>query len=114
MRSRATDAALRDIQRHIALATAFAEDIGLEAFENDLRTVYAVVRCLEIISEASRHLPADLKTRHPEIVWTQIAGAGNLYRHDYEDVAARMVWNTGAFALPSLKLVIDEEIAQLS
>jgi uncharacterized protein with HEPN domain len=41
-----------------------------------------VTRCLEIISEASRRLPESLKARHPEIPWKQIAGAGNVYRHD--------------------------------
>jgi len=45
-------------------------------------------RCLEIISEASRRLPSSLKERHPSIDWKRMAGAGNVYRHDYEDVAA--------------------------
>src|SRR5215207_4329882 len=58
-----------------------------------MRTIYAVTRCLEIISEASRRLPEELKARHPSIAWKQMAGAGNVYRHDYEDVAARYVWD---------------------
>jgi uncharacterized protein with HEPN domain len=53
-----------------------------------------VTRCLEIISEASRRLPDDLKARHPAIAWKQMAAAGNIYRHDYEDVAASYVWVT--------------------
>jgi uncharacterized protein with HEPN domain len=64
------------------------------AFIDDPKTVYAVTRCLEIISEASRRLPDDPKTRHPTIAWKEMAGAGNVYRHDYEDVAARYVWKT--------------------
>jgi hypothetical protein len=51
----------------------------------DPRTVYAVTRCLEIISEGSRRLPDDLKARHPSIAWRDMAGAGNIYRRDYED-----------------------------
>jgi uncharacterized protein with HEPN domain len=65
--------------------------------------VYAVTRCLEIISEASRRLPDDLKARHPAIGWKQMAGAGNVYRHDYEDVAAEFVWETVQRALPPLR-----------
>jgi uncharacterized protein with HEPN domain len=35
-----------------------------------------------------------MKSRHPSIAWRDMAGAGNIYRHDYEDVAARHVWHT--------------------
>jgi uncharacterized protein with HEPN domain len=84
MRSSSADIALRDIQRHVTLAVSFVADAGPDEFRNDLRGVYAVTRCLEIISEASRLLPDDLKARHPDVAWKQIAGAGNIYRHDYE------------------------------
>ncbi|KWV47828.1 hypothetical protein AS156_19570 [Bradyrhizobium macuxiense] len=67
---------------------------------------------MEIISEASRRLPADLKARHPGIAWRQMAGAGNVYRHDYEDVAAQLVWDTVERALPPLRAVIEQEIAR--
>ena len=110
MPSEAALAALRDIQHHIAIATQFVQGLTLEMFQNDLRTVYAVTRCLEIISEASRRLPAELKERHPSIPWREMAGAGNVYRHEYEDVAAKLVWNTVQFALPPLRDVIDREI----
>ena len=49
---------------------------------------YAVTRRLEIISEASRRLPEDLKARHSSILWKEMAGAGNVYRHGYESVEA--------------------------
>jgi uncharacterized protein with HEPN domain len=79
---------------------------------DDTRTVYAVTRCLEIISEASRRLPDDLKARHPSIAWRQMAGAGNVYRHDYEDVAAQFVWDTVQRALPPLRAVVEPELAR--
>jgi uncharacterized protein with HEPN domain len=75
--------------------------------------LYAVTRCLEIISEASRRLSDGLKARHPGIAWKQMAGAGNIYRHDYEDVAARRVWYTVQIALPSLRAVIEQELERL-
>lgn len=62
-----TAAVLRDIERHIHLAREFAAGAEFEAFENDTRTVFAVIRCLEIVSEASRRLPDELKARHPSI-----------------------------------------------
>jgi uncharacterized protein with HEPN domain len=87
--------------------------LNVEAFVADLRTVYAVIRCLEVISEASRRLPDELKARHPSIPWKDIAGAGNIYRHDYEDVAGEQVRDTVQLALPPLQAGIAEEIANL-
>lgn len=103
---------LRDICYHIDLAEAFVAGLDAAGFCGDLRTVYAVTRCLEIISEASRRLPASLKGRHPSIAWKRMAGAGNVYRHDYEDVAATYVWDTVKFALPPLRAVVDAELAK--
>jgi uncharacterized protein with HEPN domain len=91
MPSNAEERSLRDILFHIDLATEFVAGFDRETFKSDLRTLYAVTRCLEIISEASRRLPDDLKARHPAIAWKQMAGAGNVYRHDYEDVAVQFV-----------------------
>lgn len=113
MPSKPADAALRDISYHIDLAAAFAAGFNLDAFKNDLKTVYAVTRCLEIISEASRRLPDEMKARHTGIAWKQMAGAGNVYRHDYEDVAVEFVWETVQRALPPLRTAVEQEIARL-
>ena len=110
MLSDKTIAALQDIALHIELANQFSAGFENETFRADLRTVYAVTRCLEIISEASRRLPDDLKARHPSIPWKDIAGAGNIYRHDYEDVAAQLVWATVHIDLPPLREVIEREL----
>jgi len=110
MPSKSVDTALRDILHHIDLAANFSAGFDRASFKHDLRTVYAVTRCLEIISEASRRLPDQLKAGHPAISWKQMAGAGNVYRHDYEDVAAEFVWETVMRALPPLRTVIEVEL----
>ncbi|WP_092035257.1 HepT-like ribonuclease domain-containing protein [Bradyrhizobium sp. OK095] len=106
------DGTLRDILHHIDLAAEFAGSLDRQTFAADLRTVYAVTRCLEVISEASRRLPDELKARHPTIAWRQMAAAGNVYRHNYEDVAAHLVWETVQQALPPLRAVIEDEVAR--
>ena len=110
MPSKPADTALRDILHHIDLAAKFSAGFDRASFKYDIKTVYAVTRCLEIISEASRRLPDDLKGRHPAIGWKQIAGAGNIYPHDYEDVAPEFVWETVEQALPPLRAVIEVEL----
>jgi uncharacterized protein with HEPN domain len=104
---------LRDIERHINLAAQFVSGLEYETFRDDTRTIYAVTRCLEIISEASRRLPEEMKARYPSIPWKDIAGAGNIYRHDYEDVAAKLVWDTVQLALPQLQAVVTSEIERI-
>lgn len=78
-------------------------------FLQDQRTQYAVTRCLEIVSEATRRLPPDLKARHTEVPWDRIAGAGNVFRHDYEDVLPRLLWNTIAQHLDQLENAVRRE-----
>jgi uncharacterized protein with HEPN domain len=104
---------LNDMRHHVAMAERFVAGMNYVAFEDDDRTVYAVIRCLEIISEASRRLPDELKARHPSIEWREMAAAGNIYRHDYEDVAARRVWQTITVSLAPLRTVIEQELAAL-
>jgi uncharacterized protein with HEPN domain len=82
-------------------------------FCEDQRTIYAVTRCFEIISEPSRRLPKSLKARHPTIPWTDIAGAGNVYRHSYEDIVERILWQTLQHALEPLKTVVEDELRLL-
>lgn len=112
--SRNGAAALNDIAHHIALVKTFIGEMTYQQFSADLRTIYASVRCLEIISEASRRLPSDLKARHPLIDWKNMAASGNVYRHDYEDVEAQFGWTTVADSLPPLQRAIEAEIARLS
>jgi uncharacterized protein with HEPN domain len=96
------------------LAANFVVGLDRETFKTDLRAFYAVTRCLEIISEASRRLPNELKARHPTISWKQMADAGNVYRQHYEDVVAQLVWDTVQQSLPPLKVVVEAEIRRLS
>ena len=102
--------ALRDILRQIDPAQNFAQGQDRDAFSANIMRVYAVTRCLEIISEASRRLSEGLKARHPGIAWREMAGAGNVYRHDYQDVAPPRVWDTVQFALPPLRAAIEQEL----
>jgi uncharacterized protein with HEPN domain len=106
--------ALGDMLHHIDLAERFAGGGSFEGFLQDLMPLYAVIRCLEIISEASRRLSEELKARHPHIPWREMAAAGNVYRHDYEEVLPRRVWKTLQDELPRLRIVIQQELNEQS
>jgi uncharacterized protein with HEPN domain len=105
---------LNDIRSHIDLVQGFVAGLDSETFRADMLRFLAVTRCLEIISEASRRLPDDLKERHPAILWREMAGAGNIYRHEYEDVAPIDIWTTVQDHLPALRAVVENELAALA
>ena len=65
-----------------------------------------------IISEASRHLSAELKTRHPEIPWAKVAGIGSVLRHDYERIAPDVIWKLVTIDLPILDAACQDELAR--
>lgn len=79
---------LFDILENINAAREFVSQLSFEQFLSSRQTIYAVIRALEIISEASRHIPDAIKSRHPDIPWLQIKAAGNIYRHGYEEVSS--------------------------
>jgi uncharacterized protein with HEPN domain len=61
-----------------------------------------VERGLEIISEASRHLPETVKAAHPEIPWVKVAGIGNVLRHSYDRIAPDILWKVAQNDLSTL------------
>lgn len=91
---------LLDIRDNIDAARGFVQDMTFETFLADQRTVYAVVRALEIISEASRHVPEEVKIRYATVPWREIAAAGNIYRHVYGVVDPGDIWKTVRDDLP--------------
>ena len=110
MHSSSTERWLIDIRHNIVLAQSFIEGVSYEAFCESQLVFYGLTRCLEIVSEASRRLPEDLKSRHANIPWAEMAGAGNVYRHDYEDVQHRLVWGTAKTRLPELLATVEWEL----
>jgi len=91
----------------------FVAGLDAQDFGSDRRTVYAVIRALEIISEATRRLPDDIRQRHPEIDWSAIAAAGNVFRHEYETVDSALIWHTVKHGLGTLRDAAAEEFRRL-
>lgn len=102
---------LIDIRDNALLAQSFVAGKTLDEFKNDQKLFYAVTRCLEIISEASRKIDEEMRQRHPELPWRDIATAGNIYRHVYRDVTAEEVWATVTTDLDPLLTAVEAELA---
>ena len=103
--------ALLDMLENATAAREFTDGLSFEAFAADRRTFYAGIRCLEIISEASRRVDTATMARHPEVPWREMADAGNVYRHRYDNISARLVWRTVLDRLPDVIAVCQAELS---
>ena len=77
-----------------------------EAFEADQLTQDAVVRQLEVIGEATKRVSKELRSKNPDIPWSDMAGMRDVLIHDYIDVDLGVVWKTASEDVPNLKALI--------
>jgi uncharacterized protein with HEPN domain len=94
-------AAIRKIER-------YTEGTDQARFQQDEKTVDAVVRNLEVIGEAARRIPVEFTSRHADLPWKQIAGLRNRIVHDYIGLDLEIIWQVIRHDLPRLKVQLDE------
>ena len=91
--TRTLDARLQDILDAIEGIRQTLTGQDFESFAATWHLQKATERGLEIISEASRHIPSEIKATVADVPWAEIAGIGNVLRHDYQRVEALIIWN---------------------
>ncbi len=111
---RAVDHTLRDILDTIARVETKIAGKQFEEFQADWEFRFAVQRAIEIVSEATRRLPEELKSTRPEIRWRSVAAIGNILRHEYHTISDRVVWNAVHEDFPPLKAAIEAITASLT
>ena len=93
--------AIEKIERYIAA-------LSFEQFERNDMVIDAVVRNLEIIGEAARNIPPDLRNKYPAVHWTRVVGFRNIVIHEYFDVDLEIVWIIATQRLAELKTVLQQ------
>lgn len=101
---------INDIFSAIEKIELFTQGMDMEEFAEDEKTVFAVVRALEIIGEAAKKIPVQVKDRYPDVPWQEMAGIRDKLIHEYFGVKLDVVWNTAEKDLPELKILIAKMI----
>ena len=104
---------LRDILDAVANARQFVAGMDYEQFARDAKTAFAVVRALEIIGEASKRIPPDVRTRFTNVPWREMSGMRDKLIHDYMGVNLRVVWQTVQEDLPALEPAVRRVLEAL-
>ncbi len=99
---------LQDILETIADIEAFTADVEFAAFKANREKVLAVVKAIEILGEAVKKIPDDIRSQYPQVPWKSIAGMRDVLVHEYWGIDVNVVWATVQEGLPPLKSVIIE------
>jgi uncharacterized protein with HEPN domain len=103
---------LEHIREAIALIEQHVHGRQRQDFDREPMLRQAIERNIEIISEASRRLPAGMKTRHPSVPWRDIAAIGNILRHEYPSVDRDIVWRVATEDIRPLAAAVDALLAE--
>ena len=103
---------LTDMLRAIEKVRQFIDGMTFEEFARDDKTLFAVVRGLEIIGEATKRIPDSVRGQNPDVPWREMAGMRDKLTHDYFGVNELVVWKTACEDLPALESAITRIISE--
>jgi uncharacterized protein with HEPN domain len=99
---------LDDILFSIDLIQQYIVDVSFSSFDNSYDIQDKVLRRLEIIAEAAKKLPEEIRTKHQSVPWKSIIGLRNIITHTYDDVNLEEIWEIVTKHLPETKKQIEQ------
>ena len=99
---------VEDIIEAMDDAMRFVENMEYDDFGKDRKTIYAVTRAIEIIGEAAKKIPEEVKVRYSQIPWKEMAGMRDKLIHEYFGVNLKRVWDTLKKDIPNLRPTFEK------
>jgi len=93
-------------------ALSFVWGLDYDDFCKDDKAMYAVIRAFEIIGEAARQIPEDVRDANSEFPWREIMGMRNKLTHEYFGVNTKVVWRTVQEDLPVIIAALQRMLAK--
>ena len=100
---------LEDILEAIQKIQQYIEGLSINTFSRDSKTLDAVVRNLEVIGEATKRIPEEIRSKYPGIEWKKIAGLRDMLIHEYFGINVEIVWDILQIKLP----VLEKEVKKI-
>lgn len=104
---------LHDVLESVTKGLSFIKGTSFNKFNQDDKTQYALARAIEIIDEASKKIPKQIKDDYPDVPWREISGMRDKLIHDYFGVDTKIVWKTAKEDLPRLKKLLVKLIKEV-
>ena len=87
----------------------YTKNYTLKKFSDDKKTIDAVIRNFEIIGEAAKKIPQQVKDKYPDLHWRGMAGMRDKLIHEYFGINIEIVWDTIIKEIPKIKHILDNE-----
>lgn len=104
---------LQDIMDSVNAVEEFIKGIEYEDFKKDRKTIFAIIRGIEVIGEASKNIPKTIRSKYPEIPWKDMTGMRDKLIHEYFGVDIDTLWKTIQQDLPQLKILVLKVMEEL-
>lgn len=104
---------IKDILEYMERAEGHIKSLNFEQFLKDDKTCDAVIRCIEVIGEATKNIPDEIKNKYLSVPWRDIAGMRDKIIHGYFVVDFENVWLVVKEEIPRLKPLITKVLKEL-
>ncbi|MGM0377346.1 MAG: HepT-like ribonuclease domain-containing protein [Bacteroidota bacterium] len=98
---------LEDIITAMSRMAEYIEEYSFIEFKRDFKTVDAVIRNFEIIGEASKNLPDEVKEKYPEVPWDEMYLLRNKVSHEYFGIDYEIIWDIASNHIPVNKIQLE-------
>lgn len=104
---------LTDIIQAMEMVEKFTKGLDFQDFKSDEKTIFAVLRALEVIGEAVKKIPKSVKSEYEQMPWRKMAGMRDKLIHEYFGVNIKVVWKTIKEDLPKVRPLIKEVLRKI-